>query len=393
MRFIDTIIEMRILGLNLLLLTTFSSHLIASEPEIKVRIGRSLHQISLSGSDIKQEIRGNIPKKVFPGRKSISFNCDPILKKLKRHKPLMLTSLASETGLIKWNKTGYVGKLSIVTSINRTGCDLINQIPLEIYISSLLSKEMSPVWPLEALKAQAVAARSYAYHKMVTKQVSKNNGFNVFYDLENSEKHQVNGSFFDTTASTTMASKQTKGEVLVIGASELTPIFFHSKCGGKTLRPDQVWSNYVKGYQSVDCPFCHKHGKKNWSHTVKKSKFKNMVNKTLIKYHKESLQSNKLSQFRMTTDSKSRAYIRVYDDERQLQVKKSRLRSLLGREKAASNYFQISDKGDSVKLEGKGFGHGVGLCQYGAFELAKRGYTYKQILSHYFPEHSLKKIY
>jgi stage II sporulation protein D len=190
-----------------------------------------------------------------------------------------------------------------------------------------------------------------------------------------------------------MASKQTEGEILVVGTSELTPIFFHSKCGGKTLRPDQVWSNYVKGYQSVDCPFCHKHGKKNWSHTVDKLKFKRMVNSTLEKYQGQSLVSKKISEFRVTPDSKSRAYIRVYDNDKQLQVKKSRLRSLLGRDKAGSNYFQISNKGDSVKLEGKGFGHGVGLCQYGAFELAKRGYTYKQILSHYFPEHNIKKIY
>ena len=56
---------------------------------------------------------------------------------------------------------------------------------------------MNAVWPLEALKAQAVAARSYAYHKIVTQQVSRTKGFKTYYDLENSEKHQVNGSFFD----------------------------------------------------------------------------------------------------------------------------------------------------------------------------------------------------
>ena len=69
------------------------------------------------------------------------------------------------------------------------------------------------------------------------------------------------------------------------------------------------------------------------------------------------------------------------------------MRSVLGRKKAASNYFNITQKNNSVEISGSGFGHGVGLCQYGAFELAKRGYTYKQILSHYFPEHNLKKIY
>jgi stage II sporulation protein D len=384
---------MKILGMNLLLFTTLIQAAFAAQPQIKVRIGQDLHDITLSGSDIRQVIKGSLRKKVFPGRKRISFNCDPVLKKIKKEKPMMLTSLISKAGLIKWNKTGYVGRLNIVTSIDRKGCDLVNQMPLETYISSLLAKEMSPTWPIEALKAQAVAARSYAYHKMVTKQVSKDSGFNVFYDLENSEKHQVNGSFFDTTASTSLASRETKGEVLLIGTSELTPIFFHSKCGGKTLRPDQVWTNYVKGYRSVDCPFCHKHGKKSWTHKMSKNKFKKLVNKTLTKFHDDSLKTKNSKLVRLTPDSKSKAFLRVYDDERVVVIQKSRLRSLLGRKKAASNYFHISEKSNSVQISGNGFGHGVGLCQYGALELARRGYTYKQILSHYFPEHNLKKIY
>jgi stage II sporulation protein D len=384
---------MKILGLNLLLFTTFTHSAHSAQPQIKVRIGKALHNITLSGSDIKQVIKGSLRKKVFPGRKKISFNCGPVLKKIKKEKPMMLTSLISKAGLIKWNKTGYVGRLNIVTSVNRKGCDLVNQMPLESYISSLLAKEMSPTWPIEALKAQAVAARSYAYHKMITKQVSKESGYNVFYDLENSEKHQVNGSFFDTTTSTSMASRETKGEVLLIGSSELTPIFFHSKCGGKTLRPDQVWSNHVKGYRSVDCAFCHKHGKKRWTHKMSKKKFNKLINKTLIKYHHDYLKTKNPKLVRLTPDSKSKAFLRVYDDERVVVIKKARIRSLLGRKKAASNYFNITEKASTVELSGNGFGHGVGLCQYGALELAKRGYTYKQILSHYFPEHNLKKIY
>ena len=384
---------MKILGLNLFTLLLLGSNSLGAEPKVNVRIGKSLKKIILSGSDVKQIIKGNLKHKVYPGRKKIRFNCEPILKKIKKRNPLMLTSLVSKTGLIKWNKTGYVGKLNIVTSIDRKGCDLINQMPLETYISSLLSKEMSPSWPIEALKAQAVAARSYAYHKMISKQVSRDQGFNVFYDLENSEKHQVNGSFFDTTTSTTLASKETWGEVLVVGKDQLTPIFFHSKCGGKTLRPDQVWSNYVKGYQSVDCPFCHGHGKKSWSHKMSKKSFKKLVGKVLDNYQDKKLKSKSDKLFRVTPDNRSNAYLKIYDDERLLTVQKSRIRSYIGRSKASSNYFRIESKGNKVLLKGKGFGHGVGLCQYGAYELAKRGYSYKQILSHYFPEHNLKKIY
>ena len=65
----------------------------------------------------------------------------------------------------------------------------------------------------------------------------------------------------------------------------------------------------------------------------------------------------------------------------------------MGRKVLPSNYFEISPKAGKFELKGSGYGHGVGLCQFGALELAKRGYSYKQILSHYFPKHRIKKIY
>ena len=365
----------------------------SSEPYIRVRIAKSLQNIVISGIDINKRLNGSGRQKVYSGKKKLSFNCRPIVEATKLRKPLLLASLESKTGLIKWNKTGYIGRLNLLTSENQKGCDLINEIPLEHYISSLLSKEMNPKWPKEALKAQAVAARSYAYHKMVTEQVSKTKGFKVHYDLENSEKHQVNGSFFDTTKTTERAAFETKGEILVLDSGKLTPIFFHSKCGGKTLRPDQVWSKFIKGYRSVECPFCHNHGMKNWKYEMTKSKFNNLLDNTLKNFYKNKLESTNQSLIRVAPDTKKRDSFRVYDDEKVVLIQKSRVRSLIGREGAPSNYFHLEEKGNKVILEGNGFGHGVGMCQYGAFELARRGYSYKQILAHYFPEHKLKKLY
>lgn len=388
--------SVQILGKNLILSFTLifvSLNSFSSEPFIKVRIGKALQKISISGLDIKKKLNGSGRIKFYNGRKNLSFNCKPILAVTKLNRPLLLASLESNTGLIKWNNTGYIGRLNLLTSEQQKGCDLINEIPLEQYISSLLSKEMSSKWPIEALKAQAVAARSYAYHKMVTQQVSKTKGFKAYYDLENSEKHQVNGSFFDTTKKTQEAAKGTRGEILVLDSGELTPIFFHSKCGGKTLTPDQVWSSHIKGYQSVDCPFCHKHGSKSWELKISKSKFNNLIDNTLKNYYQSELTKNPEAILRIAPDNKNKTNFRVYDDENVVVVQKSRVRSMLGRGQAPSNYFHLEDSGKDYTLKGSGFGHGVGMCQYGALELAKRGYTYKQILSHYFPGHKLKKLY
>ena len=133
---------------------------------------------------------------------------------------------------------------------------------MEDYLSILLPKEMNASWHPEALKAQAVAARSYALHKVKSKYVSKKKGHEVHYDLENSERHQVNGDFFDATPKTRKATSFTQGEVLVTKDGQLTPIFFHAQCGGYTLLPDQVWSKKIKGYSTVRCSYC-RHSKQN----------------------------------------------------------------------------------------------------------------------------------
>jgi len=91
---------------------------------------------------------------------------------------------------------------------------------------------MNPKWPLEALKAQAVAARTYALHKMRTQQVTKELGAEAFYDLESSEKHQVGGNFFDATTTTNLASAETKGEVLTTSSGQIQPIFFTQNAEG-----------------------------------------------------------------------------------------------------------------------------------------------------------------
>ena len=172
----------------------------------------------------------------------------------------------------------------------------------------------------------------------------------------------------------------------------LVPVFFHSKCGGKTRTPEQVWSNKVDGYESVKCRFCHKNGVKNWSNSLTKETLYSAVDRAL-KYHRGTSLGNGVSKFKVAPGTQDDSHIRVYDNDRLLSLKKSRVRSTLGRKYTLSNTFSVTDNKDSFTIKGRGFGHGVGLCQFGALEMAKRGYTYIEILSHYFPSLTLKKIY
>tara|TARA_Y100000768_G_C23986905_1_gene689475 strand:- start:3223 stop:4347 length:1125 start_codon:yes stop_codon:yes gene_type:complete len=370
----------------------FSYTALAQGPSINVLIARSLQNVFVSGVDLKSKVFLAKSAKSYLGRKSLNFKCKPEGKNILPLKPLRLASVASMTGLLNWQEAKYRGNLHIITSETRAGCDLINEMPLEDYLATLLPKEMSADWPLEALKAQAVAARSYAYHKIKSKQVSKGKGFNAYYDIENSEKHQVNGNFFDATYSTFKATQETAGEVLTMYDGKSLPIFFHSKCGGKTLRPDQVWSNAVKGYKSVSCPFCHKHGTKDWKIELAKPKLSHYLKEALASYENQTMMTSNKG-VKILSDKKSHSALRFYSKDDLYHLKKSRLRATLGRRSLPSNNYFVKDKGKNIVISGSGFGHGVGLCQFGAKELALRGFDYKQILNHYFPNFKLTKIY
>ena len=99
------------------------------------------------------------------------------------------------------------------------------------------------------------------------------------------------------------------------------------------------------------------------------------------------------SNVRLMPDSLQNSEIRLYVGDRLHIIKKSYLRNLAGRELLPSNNFVMSGKNHDFTVKGHGYGHGVGLCQLGALELAKRGYDYRQILSFYFPRHKMRKAY
>lgn len=368
-----------------LLLISLLSSAHAAVPSVKVLIAKSLNNVVVEGMDLKKTIHTQRQSQQYLGRKTISFNCRPQAKLKKNNRsPLLVASLSSPTGLISFGKKKYQGELHLLADANAESCDLVNSISLEAYITTLLAKEMHGSWPVEALKAQAVAARTYAFERL-----SKGSSGRL-YDLESSEKDQVSGSFFDATENTLKASKETEGEILVGPSGKISPAFFHSKCGGKTLRPDQVWGGVEEGYRSVDCTFCQKTGMKDWKGKIHSKKMVNMIDQVLKRYYSDQITD---ANIKIMPDSLSNSEIRLYSGDRLHIVKKSYLRNLAGRETLPSNNFIVSMKENDIHVEGQGYGHGVGLCQLGALELAKRGYDYRQILSYYFPRHRIKAAY
>ncbi len=360
-------------------------------PSVKVLIAKSLNSIVVEGIDLQNKIHTQKKLQQYSGRKKISFNCrSPMFgtRKTFSKNPLLIASLSSPTGLISWGKNKYKGELHLLTNSDQESCDLVNLVPMEAYLTTLLAKEMNGTWPVEALKAQAVAARTYAYDRI--KRGVGEEREDKLYHIESSEKDQVSGTYFDITKNTLQAAKETHGEILTGPSGKITPAFFHSKCGGKTFRPDQVWGGVEEGYRSVNCTFCQRTGMKDWEYQLNGDKLTSMVDRVLRRHYSDEIQG---SSIRLMPDSVHNSELRLYVGDRLHIIKKSYLRNLAGRELLPSNNFTMQKRNNQFLVNGQGYGHGVGLCQLGALELAKRGYDYRQILSFYFPRHKMRKVY
>ena len=381
----------------MLLLMIFCSQVWGREPSIRVRISKSLSEVVVSGMDLSRTVHRSGELRTHEGEKAIRFDCGRLKKTAAKIRPDLLASVSSPTGFVTVNKERYRGSILLtISSEGGKGCDVINKTTMEYYIGGLLAKEMNASWPLEALKSQAIAARTYAFYMMRSRRVDREKGVPLHYDLESSERHQVGGSLDDITRRTDRAARATGGYVLEGPDFVLTPAFYHAKCGGQTFSPRHIWEYPVSGYSSVVCGGCKgRGGRSQWDHRIGRERWKGFVawlwKKKLIRGERSLLSET----VQLAPDKPSRYTLRLYMGERAFILKKSLLRRYFGRVKVPSNYFRArwDERSKEVVLSGDGLGHGVGLCQIGALGLADRGWSFRQILGHYFPSHRVTKIY
>lgn len=170
--------------------------------------------------------------------------------------------------------------------------------------------------------------------------------------------------------------------------------FFHASCGGKTLRPNEVWENNVPGYESVSCEKCTDTMVEKWNNEISIVNFKNFLSWVAKERKVDSTATDiKNKEIMIAPDRKQNHVLRIYLGSNVYVINKTLLRRYFGRVKIRSNNFRLQYDDKKISLQGNGHGHGVGMCQIGALDLARKGWDYKKILAHYFPGHKLKKVY
>lgn len=248
----------------------------------------------------------------------------------------------------------------------------VKQIPLEQYVASVLAGEVHPSWPIEALKAQAIASRTYAKKRM-------NERRNNDYDVQSSVMDQV---YINKTSDIFVkAARETAGLVLLVD-KELAECSFHSTCGGKTANAKSVWGRSYPHLTGVICNYCKNSPTYNWTVDLPLSDVQNKFD--------QKLRSIKIK----TRTPDNRADVLELGGVKTVRIGAHEFRMAMGPMKVKSTMIKdITFKGSTVTVNGQGFGHGVGMCQYGALGMAKAGKKFREILSHYYPKTVLARIY
>lgn len=257
---------------------------------------------------------------------------------------------------------------------------VIHPIDLEEYVVGTIASEISPSWPLEALKAQAVAARTYAIWQ-------KYNRINNLYHLETTTADQVYFGISKETPETRRAAEETAG-LLLTYQHRPARTFFHASCGDHTEDPRNVWGISFPYMPGSPCGACKVGGKSySWSATFSQAEIDHAFKSALGASVQSISVGSRTNAGRATSVSLSGA-------GRHQSISGNSFRQALGSTRVMSTMITgISKKGGRYTISGKGYGHGVGMCQWGAYGFAQNGKTAEEILQIYYPGTKLEKIY
>lgn len=257
---------------------------------------------------------------------------------------------------------------------------VVNELPLEEYLIGLINCEISSQWPIDAIKAQAVIARSYALYQMEARRYA-------LYHLESSVLDQVYDGAGIEDSRAARGVQETTGEVLTYN-NKVIQAFYHSSCGGHTESAANVWGGSFPYLQGVACAYCTEATAARWDATLPLKKVEGLLKVA-------GIQASGLKEIRAGSSNPSGRLEQVVlvTARGNLPVPAVMFRKAVGYGVIKSTRFRIDSRADELIFSGVGNGHGVGLCQWGAKQRASDGFDYREILSYYYPGTKLVKLY
>ncbi|MBI4323431.1 MAG: SpoIID/LytB domain-containing protein [Candidatus Omnitrophica bacterium] len=258
---------------------------------------------------------------------------------------------------------------------------VINHVDLEDYLRGVVSKEAPDYWPMEALRAIAIAARTYTLFQRLSKA-------SLDYDVTSDVLSQVYGGKSAERGRTNRAVRDTRGLVLTY-QGRLFPAFYHSTCGGATEHGSVMGPFDLEPLRgNLACTFCAASPFYRWQRRLTTADIAWAV-KQQGRGSVWPVQALDVAAYSPTGRV---AQVRIRGAGRERLVSGYEFRRLFGFASLRSTAFAIIPDGNGFILQGRGWGHGVGLCQWGAAELARLGLKAPEILAYYYPNSVLVRL-
>src|SRR5437868_8182430 len=273
-------------------------------------------------------------------------------------------------GPVRFDGRELPGRLEVF--VDRGALVAVNSVDLEQYVAAVVASEVPPTWPAEALRAQAVAARTFA----VAQKVAQGPGARAH--LGASVLDQVYRNAARPPRPALDAARATAGEVLTFGAAPIAA-WFSASCGGVSESAEAAFhldsgaAPYLRGSEPDD-------DERGWTVRIPLAQ----ITSALRKARRMHAEVRGLAVESRTASGRTLG-LAVETTAGRRPLLAVELRQLLGYSRLPSLLFEVSPEGGVAVFRGRGSGHGVGLCQWGARARALAGGTYRDILAHYYP--------
>jgi len=340
--------------------------LISKNNNLRIRSDRSI-PLTIEGKFFSRKRIKGLTLKNEKNRKILYFDKNKQKKyDLKSNQKFQVSS--SDGRGIWVGQKRFAGKLNLF--VLDSEILVVNVLGIEKYLNSVVGSEMPTKWPIEALKAQAIASRTYAL---------KQKGNNLF-DIDSTQKNQVYNGLESRTYKTIRAVKSTRSLVLTY-KNKLINALFHSSSGGMTENSQDVWKNKYPYLSSVK-DFDKNNPKFRWQKKISSNELINLFPKI------GGLKNIEILDITSTGRVKNLILIGAYDSD---QISGVDFRKRLG---LNSNFIRFkffeeelnknTPQKNGLIVFGQGSGHGVGMSQWGAKYLASRGQKAERILKHFY---------
>lgn len=340
----------------------------AASGTIRVALAESAQTVELQGTDI--EVRALVGKDRGGWRTGLvrAVSTDSGITIGRRQAPGFQLHSSRP---VRLNGREYGGTIELVRY--GSGIVVVNELPMEEYLVGVLRGEADEAWPPETLRAQAIVARTYAAHH---RNLRAGRPFHIVASTAN----QLFAGRVPPGSPLWAAVQETAGQVLRRQGG-VFPAFYHTECGGHTEDPRLVFAaRNMPALQPVVCPFSGASPHFSWQLELPLRELDELL-------RRQGIDVGRLTTIEVSerTSSQRAAAVTVRGTRGAVRVRGHDFRRMIGYDTLRSTLFTVVIDGPTARFSGRGYGHGVGLCQWGARAMGEQGYSARQILRFYYP--------